>query len=330
MKLYRRFLAPRPCRSACKWIAMAVLCGVLSSCPNPVSGAREGSLIRDGIERTYRLFTPITAPNGWPVPLVIVLHGGGSSGQQAALYSRFDALARKERFVVVYPNAYEHHWNDGRLGTSFPAHQAQIDDVGFILALTLRIRREHTIDASRIYVTGMSNGGMMTYRVACEIPYLYAAVAPVIANLPADLEPGCDSTTPIPMLILNGESDPIMPWDGGRIGPSLPGELPQQNRGSVLSAEDTALFWAAHNQCQTVHDRTYLPDTDPFDGTRVWMQAYDGGPNNAEVLLYGVEGGGHTWPGSFQYLPQFAIGKVSDDIDATQLIWDWFSTHARD
>ena len=229
----------------------------------------------------------------------------------------------------MYPDAYEKHWNDGRKGTSFPAHQANIDDVGFIVALTLKIRREHTIDASRIYVAGMSNGGMMTYRLACEVPFVFAAAAPVIANLPEDLEPGCDSTTPIPMLIVNGEADPIMPWNGGEIGPSLPEELPQQFRGRVLSAEDTALFWAARNQCQTVIDKTYLPDVGLYDGTRVWVKPYTDGTKGADVLLYGVEGGGHTWPGSFQYLPEFAIGNVSSDIDATRLIWDWFETHSR-
>lgn len=320
----------RHIRTIAKWIPLVALCLLASSCPDSIAGERHGSLIRDGIERTYRIFTPITTPNGWKVPLVIVLHGGGSTGNQAALYSRFDELARKERFIAVYPDAYEHHWNDGRKGTSFPSQQENIDDVGFIFALTWKIRREHTIDTSRIYVTGMSNGGMMTYRLACELPFLFAAAAPVIANLPEDLEPDCNSTTPIPMLIINGEDDPIMPWDGGEIGPELPEELPLQHRGRVISAEDTALFWAARNQCKTVGEKTYLPDSDPFDDTRVWVLPYTNGAQDSDVLLYGVEGGGHTWPGSFQYLPAFAVGEVSNDIDATQVIWEWFSAHSRD
>jgi polyhydroxybutyrate depolymerase len=206
--------------------------------------------------------------------------------------------------------------------------QLNVDDVGYVTSLIALLETQFPIDRSRIYITGASNGGMMTYRMLCEMTSLFAAGAPVIANMPTNLTPLCSPSAPIPMLILNGEEDPLMPWDGGDIGAALPKRL-KDYRGTVESTDATVAYWAGHDQCQTESYKTYLPDTDPNDGTRVWYVAHTGGVEGAEVILYGVEGGGHAWPGGSQYLPESVIGKVSHDIDATQLVWDFFKTHAR-
>lgn len=315
-------------------LGIAMLTAVVSTllstaCPASNSEVRHASLVHDGISRTYRLFVPLNLSSSNPAPLVLVLHGGGGNGDKMARLTKFDAAARKYGFIVVYPDAYEKHWNDGRQGTSYTSMDTNVDDVGFLETLIGHIQSQFAIDASRVYITGASNGGMMTYRMLCERTPLFAAAAPVIANMPTDLVGACVPAAPIPMLILNGEEDPLMPWNGGEIAPDFP-KRRKVFKGTVVSTEETVAYWSTWNACTSVGEKTYLPDADPNDGTRIWVQSHTGGTDGAVVHLYGVEGGGHGWPGGAQYLVESIIGKVSQDVDATELIWQFFQNHTRE
>ena len=283
------------------------------------------SITHDGLERTYRLHTPPGYDATEPTPLVIALHGGGGSGEKMAeLTGGLNALADQEGFIVVYPDGVEKHWNDGRGIPKWRAHRENIDDVGFLSALIEHIGRDFNIDAKRIYVTGISNGGMMAFRLACELPEKIAAIAPVVASISENLVAQCAPSQPVPVLIISGTEDPLVPWEGGEV------RVGDQVLGKVLSASDTAQFWVIQNHCATSPIIAWEPDKDPKDGTQVRREAYEQCDNENEVVLYIIEGGGHTWPGGQQYLPESVVGRVSQDIDANEIIWRFFEGHTKE
>ncbi len=126
---------------------------------------------------------------------------------------------------------------------------------------------------------------------------------------------------PVSVLIINGTEDPLVPWDGGdiRIGGRL--------LGVVLSTEDTVRFWTEKNGCQADSVITQLSDRVPSDGTTVWMEVYSGCKDGVVIELYGIEGGGHTWPDGYQYAAESLIGKTSREFDASEIIWQFFEEH---
>jgi len=280
-----------------------------------------------GLKRTYRLHRP--AAGGSPLPLVIVLHGGGGTGEGMIKLTGggFDRLADRDRFLAVYPDGVGKNWNDGRSPeeTRYRTHTENIDDVGFISALIDSLVRKQNADPHSVYVTGISNGGMMSYRLACEIPEKIAAAAPVAGSIPRNLFGRCSPSRPVSILAINNIDDRLMPWDGG----SVTGPFGVNKLGAVLSVSEVIGFWVDEDACSPTPVVTDEPDRDPEDGTRVRREEYGGGTDGTEVILYAVEGGGHTWPGGSQYLPAWIIGRTSRDIDATTLIWDFFKGHIR-
>lgn len=283
-----------------------------------------GAMIWGGLERTYRIHVPAARDGGRSVPLLIALHGGGGTGEkmERLALGGLTALAERAGFVVVYPDGIEKHWNDGRAKVKYRAHREKIDDVGFIAALIDRLAQEHGIDRQRVYVTGISNGGMMSNRLACELADKIAGIAPVAANMPADLVSMCAPSRPISVLMMGGVDDPMMPWAGGEA------HFLRRKFGQVLSAMDTIKFWAAHNRCSAAPTVAWEADADREDGTRVRKETYHGCRDGVEVVLYAIEGGGHTWPGGYQYLPKMVVGKTSRDMDANEVIWRFFGKHA--
>ena len=247
------------------------------------------------------------------MPLVIALHGNGSTGPQTATLTHLNEIAAREQFVVVYPDAIDHHWNDGR-----PEFPADVDDVAFIRALIDELASRYSIDRKRVYITGMSNGAIMSYRLACELSDRIVAIAPVAGNFPAKLT--CAPGTPVSVLAINGTEDPLVPYGGGQVS---------RNRGVVLSAADSTAMFAKRAGCGAVHAAEDEPDRAPDDGTRVHHQTYDSCPAPLAIELVTVTGGGHTWPGGPQYLPKAAIGVASRDFDASERIWQFFADHTR-
>lgn len=281
-----------------------------------------GSFVWDGIKRTYSVHVPPSSDK--PMPLLIAIHGGGGSGERMEdlALGGFNTLADREGFVVVYPDGIEKHWNDGRGNVKYRAHQEKIDDVGFLSALIERLAEGGNIDKDRVFVTGISNGAMMSNRLACDAAGRIKAIAPVAGNMPVDLASHCLPSRPIPVLMISGTNDPLMPWEGGDV------HFRRQTFGKVLSVSETIAFWVRHNHCAATPVTTWEPDKDPQDGTRVRKEVYAGCENGVEVILYTVEGGGHTWPGGYRYLPERLIGKTNMDIDANEVIWGFFKKHS--
>ncbi len=282
------------------------------------------SITVDGLERTYCIY-PASHNETTPVPLLIALHGGGGTGAGMIRLTGggFNDLADEEGFVVVYPDAVEGNWNDGRGLDRYRSQREDIDDVGFISALIDKIASERPIDLNRVYVTGISNGALMSFRLACELSDRIAAIAPVDGSMLANFSTQCSPTEPVPVLMMNGIDDPLVPWEGGQI------HFGDLDLGEVLSVNDSVNFWVHHNNCSENATSTWEPDRDPDDGTRVYREEYGNGTDDSEVILYAVEGGGHTWPGGVQYLPEATVGKTSYDIDANQVIWSFFKNHSR-
>jgi polyhydroxybutyrate depolymerase len=279
------------------------------------------SIVSGGLERTYSVHISSSYDQSSPTPLVIVLHGGGGTGQGMVKLTGFNAVADKENFIVVYPDGFEKHWNDGR-GVQWQAQVENTDDVGFISALIDRLSDELNIDAKRIYVTGISNGGMMSHRLGCELSQRIAAISPVASNIPVSMAPVWSPSRPMPVLIINGTDDPLERWEGGEI------RLGRNTYGVVLSVADTVEFWVEKDRCSSPPVITQLPDKDPADGTTVRKEIYGGCQDGAEVVLYAIEGGGHTWPGGLQYLPESIIGKTSREFNASEIIWQFFKAHS--
>jgi len=308
----------------CLFLVIVVLLfsGCIDDIPNdPNTYIR--SITHDGLERTYRIHIPPSFNKTIQMPLVLALHGGMGTAEdmeEQLTLSGFNNLSDKEGFIVVYPDGIEKHWNDGRKNVSYRTHQEKIDDVGFISALIDNITEEFNIDPGRVYVTGMSNGAMMSYRLACEIPEKIAAIAPVTGAIPEDIVPQCSPSKPVSVLAISGTDDPLVPWEGGDIT-SL---FLHKPLGKVLSVPDSVNYWVIHNNCPPIPNITWLPDLDPGDDTRVRREIYGESDERTKVILYAIEGGGHTWPDGLQYLSESRIGKTCHDINANEIIWEFF------
>jgi polyhydroxybutyrate depolymerase len=278
------------------------------------------SALYGGLRRTFLLHVPPQFAPGASLPMVFVLHGGGGEGKRVARLTGFSRLADREGFIVVYPDGINHHWNDGRNVQNFRAQRENVDDAGFISSLIDRFVKYLNVDSTRVYATGISNGGMMCNRLAGDRSDRFAAIAPVASAMAEDLPDSCSPGLPISVLAINGTEDPLVPWQGGGVG------LLTKN-GRVLSVPKTIGFWVAHDHCDPKPTVTTLPKKDSEDGMLVRREVYGHGKDGTEVVLYAVEGGGHTWPGGAERPEKF--GRRSDDFNATEVIWEFFKHHKR-
>ena len=305
------------------WLAVcALLVAALVSLAAVVgrdAGTQSGKLRFDGRDRTYLLHLPPGHP-AKNLPLVIVLHGSGGRGRGMERLTGLSPLADREGFAAVYPDGLWRNWNDGRSKIAFP----RTDDAGFLIALIDRLTRAGTADPHRVYVAGISNGGMMAQRLACEAPDKIAAVASIAATLPEKIEADCKPARPVSMLFIHGTKDPLVPYTGGEI--TSPHGIPSGSR--VFSLDATARFWASRDGCADAPESSSLPDK-AGDGTTVRVVDYHSCRDRSAVEAYTVEGGGHTWPGGLQYLPQFLIGKTSRNLNADETMWEFFRRASR-
>ena len=286
---------------------------------------RYGTVAWDGIDRSFATYAPASLAQ--PAPLVLLLHGGLSSASdmwETELAQSWRALADRYGFVLVLPegapdagNPAGHHWNDCRVDARKRRLVVHRGRRRVHRPRDRRLRGGHAVDSNRIYVTGASNGGMMTYRLAMQLGGRFAAAAAIIANLPDPSE--CPLTAePLPILIMNGTEDPIMPYDGGCVaGPSC-------DRGSVRSTAATVAFWVLTNGASTTPVVTDLPDTAVSDNSTIRVFRFNSAAGN-DVVLYRVEGGGHCAPGP----GPFPATHKNRDIDAAAEIWGFFEEHVR-
>lgn len=275
------------------------------------------------LERNYNLYVPSTYKKEQAAPLLFLLHGGGGSGKRMVNFTGFDKLAKEHGIIVICPDGYEKHWNDGRQN-AHAAHEKNVDDVGFINKLVELAEAEFNIDHGRIYCSGISNGAMMSYRLAKDLPEKIAAIGTVVGAMPEPLSKAEWKGRPVPAIIFNGTADPLVPYNGGEV------HFFQKKLGTVISAPETVAFLARHNKCEEKPRVKELVLQNSKSGMSIKHIEYSNCCNNANVEFYSIEGGGHSWPRDSklaQYLPPAVIGKACKDIDASSLIWDFFQKH---
>jgi polyhydroxybutyrate depolymerase len=283
-------------------------CGVFSGSGDD----RSATIEFGGLSRTYT----VHLPPGHPTGLVLNLHGGGSSGSGQRRLTNFDAVADADGFVVAYPNGIDRHWADGRWASEEGGRQ--VDDVGFLVALTDRLRTQYGIAPGHVFATGMSNGGFMSNRLACDRADLFAAVAPVSGTFRSGV--ACNPSRPVAFLEVHGTADPIVPFDGGNMRGS-------GGRSDIVSAPGLVERWRSTDGCAHAPAEDTLPDAG--DGTVVHRFTSTGCAAGTAVVFYRVDGGGHTWPGGPQYLPKVMIGPTSHAFNASEVIGQFFVAHAR-
>jgi polyhydroxybutyrate depolymerase len=272
-----------------------------------------------GVERVYYYHKPSNRPAG-ALPLVMVFHGGLGDGVKVSKQTDFNLIADKYGFAVVYPNSID-YWNDGRSTTG-----TSKNDTEFVLKMIDQLVKTENIDRQRVYATGVSNGGMFTLRLACELSDKIAAYAPVIASFPVSYHDKCAPGRAVPIMMINGTKDKLIQWQGGTIHKGAK----HGAGGEVIPVPKTAEFWREHNKCAADPQVTDLPDVDRNDESSVKVVSYSGCAVSSAFEWVQVEGGGHTWPGSQLSKPAFAarlVGAVNKDINASQMIWEFFDKY---
>jgi len=265
-----------------------------------------GTIVSAGENRDYLLYVPKSYNSSKPAPLVISLHGAAGWPAQEKNMSHWNKLADQNGFIVVYPagTGWPRIWRVG-LGPGLNR------DVQFLSDLIDKITSTYNIDRNRIYVNGLSNGGGMTFVLSCKLANRIAAVGLVSAaqTLPFDW---CTDHHPMPMIAFHGTADPIVPFNGGLTGDRL-----NPVKTWFPSVLDWTEHWARRNGCESTPDKSSVAS----DVIRVQYKRC-----SADVVLYVVEGGGHAWPGG-KALPRWWVGKTSNSIDATSLMWAFFHEH---
>jgi polyhydroxybutyrate depolymerase len=291
----------------------------LPSKPQLPGKVERGALEHGGRTRTWITYVP-AKPQAHPA-LVIVLHPSMGTAEQARqVYGYgFDLLAEKHGFIAVYPQGYKGHWNDCRVKGPFAAKTENVDDVGFLHALVDRLVKNHDADRAHVYVTGVSNGGAMTIRLALQTPDFARAYAAVVSSVPAPENMAMTPKgEPVSILLMNGTADPFVPWDGGDV--ALYGVY--GNRGRVLSAQASIDYFRKLDGLGGPPARTQIPDTDPTDGSTAERQSWTA-PGKRNVTLIRIQGGGHAVPHPAVYGRRL-LGHTNRDFHAANEIWDFF------
>lgn len=297
--------------------------------PAPAGGTLSDQTIDSGgVTRYYKKYVPAGLPDEG-APLVFVLHGGGGRGAAALVapgqpFYRWRELADRDKFIVIYPQGIDANWNDCR--SDAPRRTGAADDVNFVDDLITTAFADHKVDLRRVYVTGASNGGMMSYRLAFELSHRIAAVGAVVANLPIDPRGECHGppARPLTVVIMNGDADPLMPWEGGYVAAELLGA----RGGTVRSAEATRDYWVDFLGARARPRVTHFPDINKDDESVVVRQTYGGGRGRTEVVFFRVKGGGHTMP-SVAHPRAEPQGNQNEDVEGADYIWEAFKTSRR-
>jgi len=265
-----------------------------------------GAITHDGLKRDYILYVPANYTGNTNVPLVLNFHGYTSNANEQMWYGDFRTIADTSGFIIVHPQGTllngVTHWNVGgwTLGST-------VDDVGFAEALIDSISSEYNIDPTKVYSTGMSNGGYMSFLLACQLSEKIAAIASVTGSMTPETFNNSNPQHPIPILQIHGTSDEVVPYNGASWTKPI---------------DDVIEYWVNYNNCNPTANTTNLPNINLTDGSTVEHIIYTNGDNGVTVEHFKVTGGGHTWPGTV-----FGGIGTNYDINASLEIWNYFSRY---
>ena len=260
----------------------------------------------DGLTRQYRIYTPADLPES--APLVLVLHGyGGGNNDMLNNYGWRD-MADEGGFVAVFPNGTRDQSNDRfwDIGYAFHSQLPDVDDDGFLSSLAVHLQETLGLDPERTFVTGFSNGAEMCFQLACRESATFKGFAPIIGMMLDSLFLSCDPEFDRPILTMNGTNDNVTYFNGDMNNSG--------GWGAYRPILEMVAFWADELETPSL-ERYFLDDTNPNDGSTVWLDVYTSREHNRELWYYQVNGGGHDWPGQW--------GNM--DIDATREVWNFFA-----
>ncbi len=287
----------------------------------PVLHAQESnfSLQHDGKTRNFIFYSPCAGFDctGKKLPLIFAFHGLTETSTAIKNYSQFNEIADTAGFAVIYAQGLNNSWNVG-FSNSIASGD---DDVGFVNAMIDYVSNTITcpscpqIDIERIYSCGMSNGGFLSYLLACQLSNKIAAIASVTGCMTHNTMAVCNPTRPVPVFHIHGTADPIVPYTGGALSNSI-------------SVDSAITYWVNNNGCSGNSINTNLPDTYPSDGTTIESISYSDCSNSSEVLHYKINDGGHTWAGMQNPYPEIIAGKHNRDIFASEVIWLFFKNYS--
>lgn len=312
-----------------KYCLFSVILTLLCACSSddPISGSEDKpgeqktiNLTVDGNLRSFIVYLPAGYNNAGLMPLIFVIHGGSGTPEGMLRLADFRDIADRDDVVLVYPAGIQKSWNDGRPTT---ANELGIDDVSFFDKLIDYMVASYSVDESMVYATGISNGGFMTSRLGCQLSNRIAAIAVVAATMDAEIiAPACNPENPVPAIYIHGTADPLVPFTGGEMTAN------GTAGGTILSHFQVIDKWVRLNKCNTTPLITDLYDL-VNDGTTVKQRTYAAGTNGSEVVSYVVLNGGHTWPQGDQYLSELIIGKTNQDMNAGEVIRQFFKRYKR-
>jgi len=264
------------------------------------------TIVHNGLTRSYRIYVPNSYTGNSAVPLLFNLHGYTSNALQQEIYGDFRDIADTANFILVHPDGTLDP-NGNTFWNAFGA-VAGVDDVGFISALIDTIDQDYNIDLNRVYSCGMSNGGFMSYRLACELSNRITAVASVTGTMATNAPASCNPEKPTPVMQIHGTADPTVPYNGNV---------------NMLPIETVVDWWVNFNQCSITPSISNVPNTNINDMCTAERFLYSGGINGSTVELFKVTSGAHTWPGA-----PIVIGVTNMDFNASVEIWRFFSQYS--
>lgn len=278
-------------------------------------GNHTRELTVDELKRSYIVHVPPKYDANQPTPMVMVLHGAGMNAGMMAAMSGMNTKSDAAGFVVVYPNGTGvgplQTWNAG--GLRGKISEKRPDDVKYLRQVIDDVASVVNVDRNRVFATGLSNGGMMSYRMAIEMPDQIAAIAPVAGTMTCA---EAELVRPVAVMHFHGTSDTIVPYAGP--GKGATGFM------TFESVDETIAMWCRMNGCSDMGQKEALPDS-AEDGTTSTREVYGAGKQSTEVVLIKIEGGGHNWPGGADF--RGLLGKTCKDFQANDLIWEFFQKH---
>jgi len=263
------------------------------------------SINHGGITRDYILYVPPSYSAVTEVPLVFNFHGYTSNATEQMYYGDFRTIADTEGFIIVHPegtldNSGVTHWNVGWGGST-------VNDINFTSTLIDSIASEYSINLDRVYSTGMSNGGFMSYQLACELSDRIAAIASVTGSMNLGWFNSCNPSHPMPVMEIHGTLDPTVSYNASIFTESIP---------NIMD------FWVNFNNCNNTAIVTNIPNANTADGCTAEHQIWENGSNGVAVEHYKIIDGEHSWPGAL-----FPNGVTNQDINAAEKIWEFFNKY---
>lgn len=263
-----------------------------------------GSFVFEGITRTYRLYIPASYNSSVPAPLLFNLHGYGSNNVEQELYGDFRPISDTAGFIIAHPNGTVDQ-SGNRFWNTFG--NSSVNDLGFLSAMIDTISASYNIDSGRIYSTGMSNGGFMSYELACFLSHRITAIASVTGSMIWLKLQTCNPQHPTPVMQIHGTADMTVPYAGNF---------------AFVHIDTLVKYWVNFNECNPIPQVIQIPDINPNDGCTAEQHIYSEGDHDSSMELFKVLGGGHSWPGA-----PVNINITNMDFSASVEIWRFLSQY---